>query len=214
MFIQSFTITDFDFAQDWKYLLAPFICAIIGWLTNYIAVKMLFRPRNPVNLGLFKVQGVFPKRQSALAENLGRAIEKNLINHDDIQKVINDPSFHALFNSVAEDKIDDFLDNRLASINPMLQMFLNDELKGRIKSLLMKEMDQMLPELLEKASSELEKRLVFSELVKEKVENFSSDKVEEILFAVMKKEFRFIEVIGGVLGFIIGIAQTLLFAYA
>lgn len=204
----------FDFAANWKYFVTPIICALIGWLTNYVAVKMLFRPRKPLNFLLFKIQGVFPKRQSALAENLGRAIEKNLISHDDIQKVIADPSFHQVFASVAEERVDDFLNEKLVGINPMVGMFLNDELKGKIKAVLMQEMDDMLPNLLESAAGELEKRLVFSEMVKEKVEQFDSEKIEELLFAVMKQEFRFIEIIGGILGFIIGVAQSAMFYFA
>ena len=47
-------------------------------------------------------------------------------------------------------------------------------------------------------------------MVTEKVSNFSSNKLEEILLAVMKKEFRFIELIGGVFGFLIGIIQMVI----
>jgi uncharacterized membrane protein YheB (UPF0754 family) len=48
------------------------------------------------------------------------------------------------------------------------------------------------------------------ELVREKVEAFSSDKLEEILFSIMRKEFRFIEIIGAILGFLIGCIQIAL----
>ena len=48
----------------------PVIGALIGWLTNWVAVKMLFHPREPLKLGIVTVQGIFPKRQQALAEKL------------------------------------------------------------------------------------------------------------------------------------------------
>jgi uncharacterized membrane protein YheB (UPF0754 family) len=54
----------------------------------------------------------------------------------------------------------------------------------------------------------LEENIDVEKLVREKVEAFSSDKLEQILFAIMKKEFRFIEIIGAVLGFIIGCFQV------
>ena len=44
-------------------------------------------------------------------------------------------------------------------------------------------------------------------MVREKVSSFSSDKLEEILFAIMKREFRFVELVGAVLGFLIGSVQ-------
>ncbi len=201
-----------DLLANLKYLISPVLCAFIGWLTNWVAIKMLFRPRKPLNLGICSVQGVFPKRQPALAENMGRMVEKNLFNHSDIQKVLADPSFHQLFAGVAEEKVNDFLTNRLAGLNPMIAMFLNDDLKGRIRDMLMEELEGMLPNLLEKAAGELEQRLVISDLVRQKVEGFSSEKVEELLLAVMKKEFFFIEVVGGVLGFVIGVVQTVFFA--
>ncbi|MBP5233381.1 MAG: DUF445 family protein [Planctomycetes bacterium] len=203
-------LSDF-LAANWKYLTAPVVCAFIGWLTNYVAVKMLFRPRNPVNLGVCTVHGVFPKRRGALAENLGNAIEKNLINHGDIQKVIEDPSFQQAFAGVAAAKIDDFLANRLTTINPMLAMFVTGELRQKIRDLLLAEIHGMLPEFLQTASTELQKRLVFHEIVRDKINGFDSEKIEELLFAVMKREFRFIEIVGGVLGFFIGVAQSLMF---
>jgi uncharacterized membrane protein YheB (UPF0754 family) len=44
-------------------------------------------------------------------------------------------------------------------------------------------------------------------MVTEKVANYSSDKLEEILLSVLKKEFGFLELIAAVLGFVIGLIQ-------
>jgi hypothetical protein len=57
---------------------------------------------------------------------------------------------------------------------------------------------------------DLESQLDLNKIVTEKVYGFSSDKMETILNQIMSKEFRFVEVIGGVLGFIIGIFQVIL----
>ncbi len=51
----------------------PTVCAFIGWITNVIALKMLFRPHDPVDvLGLFKIQGVLPKHEKLFAEKFSR----------------------------------------------------------------------------------------------------------------------------------------------
>ena len=154
---------------------------------------------------------MFPKRRGALAENLGAAIEKNLINHDDIRKVIADPSFQQAFAGVAAAKIDDFLEHRLSAVNPMIAMFVTGEVRQKVRDVLLREIDAMLPDFLQTASGELQKRLVFHEIVRDKINGFDSGKIEELLFAVMKREFRFIEIVGGVLGFAIGVAQSLMF---
>jgi uncharacterized membrane protein YheB (UPF0754 family) len=56
----------------------------------------------------------------------------------------------------------------------------------------------------------LKEELDIQKLVTEKVKQFSSDKLESILNAIMKKEFRFVEIIGAVLGFLIGLIQALI----
>jgi uncharacterized membrane protein YheB (UPF0754 family) len=63
---------------------------------------------------------------------------------------------------------------------------------------------------MENYMAQLEKDLDLEKIVIDKVSGFSSDKLEEILQAIMSKEFRFVEIIGGVLGFIIGLLQVLL----
>ena len=63
---------------------------IVGCVTNYIAIKMLFRPYKPVMLGSFRVPftpGIVPKRKDALAEILGRAVVDRFFNADDLEVV-------------------------------------------------------------------------------------------------------------------------------
>ena len=96
-------------------------------------------------------------------------------------------------------------------MHPMVGMFLNDETMKTVKGMLSKELDEMLPKLIETTSSQLECSLDFKCLVQDKVECFSMEQLEGILFGIMKKEFKFIEFIGGVLGFIIGLIQMVIF---
>ena len=48
----------------------PFIAALIGWITNWVAIKMLFHPKKRIKIGIFEIQGIFPKRQKIFAEKL------------------------------------------------------------------------------------------------------------------------------------------------
>ena len=74
----------------------------------------------------------------------------------------------------------------------------------------MKELEIIFPELIGSYMKNLESQLDLNQMVTEKVYGFSSDKMEMILNQIMSKEFRFVEIIGGVLGFIIGILQVIL----
>ena len=108
------------------------------------------------------------------------------------------------------EKIDGFLRQKLTEMLPMLAMFINDSTITKIKEILVTEIESTLPEVIEAYAHKIEKEVNISEIVEEKVAAFSIDKLEDILFAIMSKEFKFIELVGAVLGFIIGCVQLLL----
>ncbi len=197
-----------------KIWISPFICALIGWFTNLIAIKMLFHPKKPIKLLFFTLQGVFPKRQKALAHNLGELVEKELVSHEDIQKIITDPDFEKKFKNSLIDHLTKFFEEKLISSNPLINMFLNGSFVNKIKEMVYKEVDKAAPFIISQVSEELKNRIDFSEIVRKKVEAFSMEKLEDILFSIMKKEFKFVELMGAVLGFIVGIFQAIMFVIA
>lgn len=191
----------------------PLIAAVTGWLTNWIAVKMLFHPIKPLNLGLFTIQGIFPKRQKAMAEKLGKIVATELFSIDDIISKMKSADNAEVLNFV-ESKLDDFINLKLSTSMPMLAMFLNDDLKSKIKMALLNEIGDVIPGIIDTYANKLKNEVNIETIVFDKVINFSSDKMEEVLYSIMKKEFKFIEVLGGVLGFFIGIIQLLLVFYS
>ena len=79
--------------------------------------------------------------------------------------------------------------------------------------MLLDQMGSLNEELIDKLSGELEEDLDVQRIVEEKVSAFSSDKLEEILVSIMRREFKFVEMVGAVLGFFIGVAQILLLSF-
>lgn len=72
-----------------KWLIGALIGALIGYCTNYIAVKMLFRPRKAIYLMGHKLPftpGAIPKEKPRIAKAVGNAISNNLLTDEDIQK--------------------------------------------------------------------------------------------------------------------------------
>ena len=68
----------------------PIVGAIIGYATNTIAIKMLFRPHQPKHLWLVGWQlpltpGVIPRHREALAANIGDVVERELLSEDAIR---------------------------------------------------------------------------------------------------------------------------------
>jgi uncharacterized membrane protein YheB (UPF0754 family) len=97
--------------------------------------------------------------------------------------------------------------NKLLKSFPMLAMFLSDEMVEKVTGLFKNELKDFLAEASIGLGDKLESSLDVREMVKDRVNGFSSDKLEHLLNELMKKEFRFIEIVGAVLGFIIGCMQ-------
>lgn len=199
----------------WILFLLPFIAALIGWMTNYIAVKMLFHPKEPKKFIGITFQGVFPKRQHALAEKLGQLVADELFSISDVSAKIKEfASSDEAMNEVGK-RIEMTIRNKLVQAFPMLAMFLSDEMVEKVTGLFKNELKDFLSATSQGMGEKLEENLNVQEMVKERVNAFSSEKLEELLNQLMKKEFKFIELVGAILGFFIGCIQLgiSLFAY-
>ncbi len=192
------------------FILIPVISAFIGWFTNWIAIKMLFHPREPKKILGITFQGIFPKRQTQFAIKLGKLVSNELLSFDEIEKKISNPANIQKLLPILEQHIDIFLKEKLTAQIPMIGMLIGDKTIGIVKGVFMKELEELFPVLMKQYMNSLENELDLEKIVTEKVGKFSSDKLEDILNQIMSTEFRFVEIIGAVLGFIIGLIQVLL----
>ncbi|MBK7560734.1 MAG: DUF445 family protein [Chitinophagaceae bacterium] len=193
----------------WIFLI-PLISAFIGWVTNWVAIKMLFHPRQPKKIIGITFQGIFPKRQQQFAEKLGKLVSAEFLSFDDIEQKISDPDNLKKIMPMIENHIDDFLRNRLSSEMPVISMFIGDKTIHKLKEAFMKEIELLFPVVMKQYATNLKNELDLEQIVITKVSGFSSDKLEEVLNQIMSKEFRFVEIIGAVIGFIIGFVQVII----
>ena len=189
------------------FWLQPFIAAFTGWFTTWLAIKMLFHPRNPIRFMGLTIQGVFPKRQQQVAEQLGRIVAKELIHFDEIAAQLQDPAILKSLTPTIEKHLDHFLAVKLKEKMPVISMFVGEGTLSKIKEGMLEEIELLLPDIINQYTSSLSSKIDIEKMVTEKVAGFSSDKLEQILEAVMKKEFWFLEIVALVLGLLIGLIQ-------
>ena len=192
------------------FVLVVGIGAGIGWVTNYIAIKMLFRPYKEINFGIFKIQGLLPKRKHQIGESLAEIIQKEIISLKDIANSIDGD----ILEKKIEDTVDNILEEQLAEqiqkSFPMLAMFLSgdmlDKIKQTIKTAILGNRDKIIGIF----SNYLEENIDFKGIIIKNVDAFSLEKLEEVTYLLAKKEFKHIEIIGAVLGALIGIVQFII----
>lgn len=199
--------------QYWQVFLI-LISGFIGWITNWIAIKMLFHPRKPLRVLGITIQGIFPKNQTQFAQKLGKLVSGEFLSFSDIEKKISEPGNIQKMMPLIEAHIDTFLNERLSEQLPMISMFIGDKTITRLKSTFMQEIESLLPPVMRSYAGQLKDDLDLEAIITQKVAHFSSDRLEELLYQIMAKEFRFVEWVGAVIGLLIGLLQVLITAWA
>lgn len=77
--------------MDFSIFVPPIIGGVIGYITNDIAIKMLFHPRRPIYIGKWRVPftpGLIPKEKGRIAHSIGRVISTQLLNSDTLVNVL------------------------------------------------------------------------------------------------------------------------------
>ena len=187
---------------------------LIGWFTNYLAIKLLFRPQKEINFLLFKIQGLIPKRRDEITENIAGVVEQELISVADIaEKFKGSELDEEIVNDIVDKIIGVKLQKSILEKNPLLKMIVNDSLMEKLKSYFKKAILENKEEILAEILKVVEEKIDFKEIMVEKMTNFSLDEIEKIILKISKKELKHIEIIGGVQGGIIAVFQFFLMLF-
>ena len=193
-----------------QLLVMVLISGAIGWITNWVAIKMLFRPHKEINFGLFKIQGLIPKRKAEIGTGIASIIQNELISVKDVISNIDREEFSKRLNSLIDDVLDKNLKKKVKEKFLLLQMFFTDKVAkdvgNTIKDIVMENQEK----IFEIFSNYAEENIDFEVIISDKISNFSLDKLEEIITLLAKRELKHIEVIGAILGMIIGAVQYLI----
>ncbi|WP_339008239.1 DUF445 domain-containing protein [Fusobacterium animalis] len=193
-----------------QLLIMIFISATIGWITNWVAIKMLFRPHKEINFGLFKIQGLIPKRRAEIGSGIANIIQNELISVKDVISNIDREEFSKRLDSSIDKVLEKNLKAKVKEKFPVLQMFFTDrmakDVSDTIKDIIMENQEK----IFEIFSNYAEENINFEVIISDKISNFSLDKLEEIITLLAKKELKHIEVIGAILGGLIGAVQYLI----
>lgn len=184
----------------------PFVTAFIGWLTNWVAIRMLFRPRQPVNLLLFKWQGLIPRRQADVADTVAEVIEREVLSQHTIRTELERLDVSGRLDAFVRRVVREKAGRKLQSI-PLIGAFVNDRTLGMIEQAAVDAVHEEAGKMRDNLAEDLEKHLQIRDIVRQRVAEFDLDKLETVVKQVASRELRLIEWLGGILGFIIGLAQ-------
>lgn len=190
--------------------LVPVITALIGYITNWAAIKMMFHPAEPMGIGPLKWQGIVYRMSGKFAAEISATTSQvltptDLVDRIDIESLIEklidrhgddaDEIVKAAFDEVAPGAWDSTAPEARAQIRQMLF----DQIGPRVQET-MTALGPKLPEIMDLDS------LIVTELTGE-----NSERLARVANEIGGKELRFIEIYGGVFGLAVGLVQVALF---
>lgn len=194
-----------------KIMILAIVGGIIGYITNVIAIKLIFRPIKPIKIPIInkEIIGLIPKRKSEIAQNIGQVIQDELIDiHELIKNVVSENDKEEIVFYI-KNKINDVVDKKInqsplgfMGIGKMVNDFISEHLDDEIKNAV----DELTEVLINKGKD----RINIQEIVKDKINELDLYKLEEIILSIVKKELKHIETLGLVLGFFIGLVQGII----
>lgn len=187
-----------------RLILMIFIGGFIGYSTNKVAIKMLFRPYEEKRFLFFKIQGVLPKRKQEISESIGIKIEEAFLSKDDV--------FNALLSDDMKAKFKQSLKEELSTkiydfIPAMFRSMLGGEVKTMINRFIDAEGDAIIENLVKKIETHGMEALDIQGIVKEKMDAMDLRSFEKLVYDVVRSELRHIELVGLILGMFIGLVQ-------
>lgn len=196
-----------------RLLTMVIIGALIGWITNWLAIKMLFHPYQEKRFLFFKIQGLIPKRRDEIGKGISKVVEEELISLRELLEKIDVDLIFEKLESMIDQHLNENLEQEIKEAFPFASMFLGKDSLEKIKRLIKEGVLSKKEELLFSFSSTLEESIDIKAMIEEKISSFSLEKLEEIIVSLAKKELRHIEWIGAILGAILGGVQFLLFHF-
>ena len=190
----------------WTWITIPAIGGVIGLSTNWLAVKMIFRPVKPRRFLFFRLHGLIARRQHDLAKAIGRVVGNHLVEHKDVVKSLNKLDFGGVLGKVLDRGLGPKI-QELRSL-PLIGGFLTEERIVDIKQSITDSIMEHREEVLDEVEKGLSEGLDVPQLVEEKVAAFEVLKLERLILEVASRELRAIVVLGGLLGALIGLAQV------
>ena len=192
-----------------KITILAMIGALIGWVTNILAIRLIFRPINPLKIPGTNIQfqGLIPKRRNEIAKSIGETIEKELVTMEEILGRVLEKQNKSNILKDIKDKVQAIITQKIPALLP--RTFRNLIL-NYTQEVLETELEPAINEFIEDFINSAKNRVRIGEMVENKINEFDLLKLDSIIISISRRELKQIEYLGGLLGFIIGILQGII----
>jgi len=190
----------------------PAFGLFIGWFTDWLALKMVFRPKQPTKylFGLFEWQGLFLRRRKEVAADYGRLIAEEIITPRAIMDgVLRGPLSDKLF-AMVHKHVQRAVDEQAGAIRPLVVLSIGSREYQQIK----KQVAERMMVVMQETASQVEKYAYDAMDVQNtlivKMQQLNEEQFEHLIRPAFEQDEWILIACGAALGFLVGELQTFL----
>ena len=191
-----------------RILILAIIGGLIGYITNVIAIKLIFRPINPIKIPKLNIEiiGMIPKRKTEIATNIAKVVEEQFISVDEItDNIITEQDKQHIIDYIKV-RVKLILSEKMTLIPSTIRNLVQNYVSEIIEDEIREGIDELSEEMIIKTKN----RINIKEIIEDKINELDLYELETIILQIVKNELRHIEVLGLILGFFIGIVQGII----
>ena len=198
-----------EISQTWWLL--PIVGALVGLGTNYVAIQMIFRPLEPRRyFGVLRYQGLFPKRQAAIAADYGDTAHKEILTPETFLAHVTEEARLALLTRIVRETIRERLVGEWEKVKAMVPVEVTPEMIDRVTDAVVLRLAALVPEVRPLLEDYLDRKLDVKNTVESRLAVLPKPQFERVIRGIFEEDELTLVMVGGFLGAGVGFLQAAL----
>ena len=194
----------FVYPADWILPVAGFL---VGWVTNWMALKVIFQPLEPRNVCGYTLHGIFLKRQDEVSKIFARVVCVEILHIKAIWESIFSGRLSKNFFAMLRAHTLVFVDNLLVEVQPLAIAAMGSEKYLQMKEDIAQKVLDKIPSVIDVSYEYTQQALDMENTISTKMAELSSSEFEGVLHPAFEEDEIQLIALGGILGAIVGVIQ-------
>jgi len=189
------------------YWILPVAGFLVGWVTNYLALKCIFRPLRPRKFLCWKVQGIFLKRQNEVSATYARVVTVEIVHVKAMWEAIFSGPLSTNFYAMLRAHTLQFTEKLVAEIKPLAVAGIGAEQFAQMKEDIAQKVVDSIPSIIDNSCEYTQEALDMERTIRTKMQELPAPEFEGVLHPAFEEDEIQLIALGGVLGLLVGVLQ-------
>lgn len=191
--------------------LLPLFGVAVGYLTNWLALKLIFEPKKPIKIGRYEILGLFLKRQKEVSREYSVIISERVLTTEALMFFLSRSSGQQILSNILKKHLDKLIDDTYAKVQGAVEIWVDTEEAQKkldiVKNIVHFKFMQEFHVCLTDVYPYIDETLNVQGVLEEKMANLPYPDFEGFLRPAFQEDEFILILVGAVLGGVAGVLQ-------